>query len=64
MKAVVGQMFLNQSGYETVLCIGVRREGKQRLEAHAWLEHDDRIVIGNLEDLSSFVSLPPISPPL
>jgi hypothetical protein len=60
-KALVGQMFLNRMGYETTLRIGVKREADQPLQAHAWLEHDQQIVIGNLRDIASFEPFPPLS---
>lgn len=56
-KALVGRWFLNQIGYETTMHFGVRYGNNQQLEAHAWLEHDGEIVIGNLVDLESYKTI-------
>jgi hypothetical protein len=38
-RAVVAQYLLARAGYLAVMKIGVRKDGN-RLDAHAWLEHD------------------------
>ena len=62
-KAIVGQMFLNRLGYETTLRIGVKRDDNLQLKAHAWLEHGQQVVIGNLRNLSTFEPFPPLTLP-
>ena len=47
-KAITAQILLNQQKYTSKLMIGVIKEHKN-LEAHAWLEVDDDIVVGHSE---------------
>ena len=45
LKALVLQRLLAEHGFETELVIGAGRSG-ERLTAHAWLEHQGRVVFG------------------
>jgi hypothetical protein len=42
------------------LRIGVAKGEAGKLEAHAWVESQGRIVIGGLRDLPYFTPLPPL----
>ncbi len=45
-------------GLPAELCIGVAKEGGNRLAAHAWVMSDGRVVIGGSpEDLSRYTRL-------
>lgn len=56
-RALATQGLLAQQGHTAQLQIGIiKREGK--LEAHAWLENQGKVVIGNLPNLSDFTTLP------
>lgn len=57
-KALVAQVLLTRRGCTTSLRIGVARSPEGRLQAHAWLENDGKIVVGDLQDLSRFTPLP------
>ena len=46
-RALTGQILLEQQGFESTLRIGVMNDGK--FEAHAWLEHDKEVVLGQSE---------------
>lgn len=59
-RAMVVQMLFAQEGYPAHLRIGVAKSEEDRLEAHAWVESQGRIVIGGLKDLSRFNLLPPL----
>lgn len=59
-RALVARMLLSQVGYQTTLRIGVAHSPSRALEAHAWLERNGEIVVGNLRDLGRFTPLPPI----
>lgn len=48
-QALAGQVLLARYGYPARLHIGVARAGAGGLEAHAWLESGERIVIGDRE---------------
>jgi Transglutaminase-like superfamily len=47
-QALVAEALLHQYGYKPVLCIGAARHNG-RLQAHAWLEQNDAVVIGGPE---------------
>jgi len=44
-EALAAEALFTYAGYAPVFCIGAARAGG-RFEAHAWLEHDDVIVVG------------------
>lgn len=45
-QALAGQYLLARAGHVGIIEIGVAREGKGGVAAHAWLTHRDRIVLG------------------
>ncbi len=57
-RALAAKVLLSSAGHPVDLRIGVDRGQGVNLEAHAWLEDDGRIVIGNMEDLSRYTRLP------
>lgn len=59
-RALTTQVLLNWHGYTPDLKIGVAKSAEGRLEAHAWIEYQDRVIIGNLRDLARFIPLPSI----
>lgn len=56
-QALATKVLLRQSGQESRLRIGIARSKEGRLEAHAWVESEESIVIGNVKDLSRYTSL-------
>lgn len=52
-RALAGQYLLATHGYPSRLRLGVRKSG-DRLSAHAWLEHQGRVVIGRVSNLSDY----------
>jgi hypothetical protein len=59
-RALATQVLLNQRGYATCLRLGVAKDEKGQLEAHAWVESQGKIVIGGLGNLSRYTPLPPL----
>ncbi|WP_026733938.1 lasso peptide biosynthesis B2 protein [Fischerella sp. PCC 9605] len=57
-RALTTHVIMNQYGYASQLRIGVAKTELGKLEAHAWIEHQGRVVIGNLSDLYRFIPLP------
>ncbi|NWF57750.1 MAG: lasso peptide biosynthesis B2 protein [Fischerella sp.] len=57
-RALTTHVLMNQYGYAPQLRIGVAKADSGKLEAHAWIEHQGRVVIGNLSDLYRFIPLP------
>jgi len=58
--AYAGHLLLHRHGYPSIIHVGVGRDPKGALEAHAWVECEGRILIGDLPDLARFVPLPPL----
>jgi hypothetical protein len=56
-QAVSAQLLLRHYGYDSRLCLGVARPAGGEFFAHAWLEHDGRIVVGGIES-AGFVRMP------
>jgi hypothetical protein len=57
-RALTTQFLMNRYHYSSELRIGVAKEQGGQLEAHAWIEYEGRVAIGNLPDLSRFIPLP------
>ncbi len=59
-QALAAQYMLRRRGIATVLTLGVRRNGDQELQAHAWLTDGTTLVIGGpAESFSSIAAFPP-----
>ena len=56
-QALAGQRLLAAHGHSSRLRIGVRKDGT-RLGAHAWLEHQGRVVVGQVSNLADYHPLP------
>lgn len=59
-QALAAQVLLGRRGCAGELRIGVARDSRGRLEAHAWIERCERVVIGALPDIERFTPLPSI----
>lgn len=57
-RALATQVLLRRYGYQAQLCIGVTKSEVGKLEAHAWVENQGRVVVGGLKDLARFTPLP------
>lgn len=57
-QALVAQYLLLSKGVDAFLRLGVSRNSKGKFDAHAWVEVDGKIVIGENEELSRFIPLP------
>ena len=51
-------LMLHRYGYPSLVQVGVAHDPDGRVEAHAWVEHEGKILIGALPDLVRFVPLP------
>jgi Transglutaminase-like superfamily len=56
-RALTCQVFMSRHGYASNLCIGVAKSEAGDLKAHAWLESQGQVVIGNVTDFSDFTQL-------
>ena len=52
--ALTVKVLYAREGYPAELRIGVDKIGDKQIKAHAWVESQGKIVIGNLHDLSRF----------
>lgn len=59
--AYTAHLLLHRHGYPSIVQVGVARDARGKVEAHAWVECDGRILVGGLADLQRFVPLPPLS---
>jgi transglutaminase superfamily protein len=58
-QALTAYVLLGRIGYDTNLRIGVTRDDAGEFVAHAWLEKDDEVVIGELgEELQRYIPFP------
>ncbi|MGH7775209.1 MAG: lasso peptide biosynthesis B2 protein [Candidatus Binatia bacterium] len=55
-EALAAQVLLNRQGFRASLHIGVARDERGKLDAHAWVESQGRVVIGGSE-LERYTSL-------
>jgi hypothetical protein len=56
-QALSAQVLLARRGYPAELRIGVARDSHGAFNAHAWVEHDGRIIVGEL-GYEEFTPLP------
>jgi hypothetical protein len=56
-QALVVHTMLRRHGHLSVLRIGVRRDGAASFEAHAWVECNGAVVIGELPEMAAYAVL-------
>ncbi|MCP5449580.1 MAG: lasso peptide biosynthesis B2 protein [Candidatus Competibacter sp.] len=57
-QALVGQKLLRRKGFNAQLKIGVLKNRDDLLTAHAWLEYQGLVILGNLRGLKQFTAFP------
>ncbi len=57
-QALVGHRLLGRKGFNVQLKIGVLKHPGDRLAAHAWLEYQGRVILGDLRGLERFAAFP------
>jgi len=58
-QALATHAILSRRGVPVLLRIGAARNTVGAFSAHAWVEHDGKVLIGQLEDLQRYVPLLP-----
>jgi len=58
-QALAAQTMLTSQGFPADLRIGVAKDPDGQFQAHAWIEHGGRVIIGGYE-LSSYVTFKPL----
>jgi hypothetical protein len=61
-QAVAAEALLTRGGLPAHLQIGVKKTSDGKITAHAWVESDGRIVVGDLRDLDAYTRLPTLPP--
>ena len=61
VKALAAREQLARLACPARLWIGVARGERGQLEAHAWLEHEGHIILGESEDRDRFVPFPALT---
>lgn len=61
-QALVAQAVLKRYGYEAVLRIGAGRGADGAFVAHAWVECDGQVMIGDLPALNGYAAFPEMGP--
>jgi hypothetical protein len=61
-QALATRVLLSRRGFEGRLRVGVAKADNGKLEAHAWIERDGVILIGDQPGLRRFVELPTLDP--
>src|SRR5262245_46482128 len=56
-QALTAQVLLVRSGCASQLQIGVTKSTDGRLEAHAWVEFNNQVLVGNITDLGRYKRL-------
>lgn len=54
-RALTTQILLRRRGYPSELRIGVKKGLGNQLEAHAWVELNHQVIIGQVSELQSFI---------
>lgn len=60
-RALTGLYLLKKYGIESKLQFGVLKDTDKKVQAHAWLENEDRVIIGNLPGLKDYIKLPALT---
>ena len=53
-QALAGHLMLTRHGYDCRLRVGFGRGDQGRLDGHAWLEHEGRVVLGDDGNLARY----------
>lgn len=62
-QAIAAESLLTRAGHDVLLRIGVLKTGAGALEAHAWVECEGQVIVGDLpEGLGKYTHLPPLPP--
>ncbi|GAC1355309.1 MAG: hypothetical protein NVSMB42_13590 [Herpetosiphon sp.] len=59
-QALAAHILVKHDGFPALLRIGVAKTSTGHFQAHAWLESEGRIVVGQLANLTDFTILPPL----
>ena len=58
-QAIAAEALLIRAGHPAEIRLGVTKDGRGRIEAHAWVEVSGRVILGDDHDLKRYVPLEP-----
>jgi hypothetical protein len=59
-RALTAHTLMKRQGYNPTLQIGVIKNSEEEFQAHAWLEYQGKIVVGQLPDMEKYSTLHPV----
>lgn len=62
-QALVGKKLFTEHGHKAEIHIGIPPNIRDEFEAHAWLSHNGKILLGNLYNLNEYKEFPMSIPP-
>jgi hypothetical protein len=57
VQALAADTLLHRRGFVSEICLGVRKDARRSFEAHAWVQCENRIVVGAVDDEVGFTIL-------
>jgi hypothetical protein len=60
-RAYAAHWLLAHHGHASEVQVGVARDAQGKVEAHAWVVYQGRIIVGLVEDMQRFVRLPDLN---
>jgi hypothetical protein len=58
-QAIAAEALLIRAGHPAEIRFGVTKDGRGRIDAHAWVEVSGRVILGDDDDLKRYVPLEP-----
>jgi hypothetical protein len=58
-QAIAAEALLIRAGHPAEIRLGVTKDGRGRIDAHAWVEVSGRVILGDDDDLKRYVTLEP-----
>jgi len=59
-QALATQIMLGRRGHRTSLQLGIMKTAAGKMDAHAWLEREGKVLIGLNDTFSQLTRLPPL----
>lgn len=60
VRSLSVEALLRAYNYTFIHRIGINRTTDGHVQAHSWIEYDDKVLIGQLDELDTFQPLPPL----
>lgn len=57
VQALTAQLLLSRRGHQVALHIGIAKDKQGKLDAHAWIEYQGKVIVGSVDNLSNYTLL-------